>query len=297
MTSPLNEQNTTTGQPREAPCGPVRHFIITRFNLRSADPSSVRMIDEGYLTQRLDLFERFCLPTVRSQTEQDFKWLVLFADDTPAAIRERIAGYSADWPNFVPVYLARGVGQVGRRAVAPYLDESPQTLMTTRLDNDDGLARDYIAKVRRYEGTQERLVLQFPTGYLWQRDRIYLDRQEHNAFTTLIEPLPAGNASEFVTIYKGSHSDIAKLGRVIDVDDEPSWLQVIHGGNLENYLRGSRQRIDRLQRYFAVDMPADAHRETGLEIFLDRMRIFATSTVTRAVRSVRYRLGHYDNIN
>jgi len=295
--SPSAPSNATTDLARAAAIGPVKHFIITRFNLRSLDPSSAKMIDESYLAQRLDLFERFCLPTIRSQTLQDFKWLVLFADDTPAPVKARIEAYGADWPNFVPVYLPRGSGTVGPLVVGPYLDGSPQTLVTTRLDNDDGLARDYIEKVRRYETSHERLVLHFPVGYVWHNERIYLDRQEHNAFTTLIEPLPAGNGTEFNTIYKGSHSDIERLGRLVNIDDEPAWLQVIHGGNLENYLRGRRERIDGLSRRFAVKQPDAARRESGLEIGFDRVRTFATSTATRAVRSIKYRLGLYDDIN
>jgi len=299
MSSPSAPQNPASpGGPTPAG-GPVRHFIITRFNLRGPDdtPSSAKMIDEAYLAQRLELFERFCLPTVRSQTEQDFKWLVLFADQTPEPVKARVARYAADWPNLVPVYLPRGASTVGPLVVRPYLDATPQTLITTRLDNDDGLARDYVAKVQRHAATGERLVLQFPAGYVWHDGRIYLDRQEHNAFTTLVEPLAQGNASEFNTIYKGSHSDIARLGRLVDVDDEPGWLQVIHGTNLENYVRGSRQRIDCLQRHFAVEVPATARHETGLEIGLDRIRTFATSTATRAARSIKYRLGLYDNVN
>ena len=299
MSSP-SEPRDTAGPDAPKPAGnTLRHFIITRFNLRGNEdtPSSAKMIDQAYLAQRLELFERFCLPTVRSQTEQDFKWLVLFADETPEPVKARVAKYAADWPNLVPVYLPRGTGSVGPLVVRPYLDGSPQTLITTRLDNDDGLARDYVAKVQRHGATQERLVLQFPAGYVWHEDRIYLDRQEHNAFTTLVEPLPQGDASEFNTIYKGSHSDIERLGRLINVDDEPAWLQVIHGTNLENYVRGSRQRIDRLQRHFAVEMPATARPESGFEIGLDRIRTFATSTATRAARSIKYRLGLYDNVN
>ena len=151
--------------------------------------------------------------------------------------------------------------------------------------------------MRHHEATAERLVLQFPTGYVWHRDRIYLDRQEHNAFTTLIEPLPAGNASEFFTIYKGSHSEIQKLGQVVDADEEPGWLQVIHGSNLENYVRGRRQRIDGLPRLFDVAVPASAGDESSLEIGFDRVRTFATSNATRLARSIKYRLGLYDDIN
>ena len=84
---------------------------------------------------------------------------------------------------------------------------------------------------------------------------------------------------------------------MVDVDEEPSWLQVIHDSNLENYVRGSRQRIDCLQKHFAVEMPASGRHETHSEIVLDRIRTFAMSTATRAKRSIKYRLGLYDNVN
>ena len=299
MSSPSAPQNIASPAAPTPAGGPVRHFIITRFNLRGMEdtPSSAKMVDEAYLAHRLELFERYCLPSVRSQTVQEFKWLVLFADETPGPIRARVEAYAAEWSNLVPIWLPRGASTVGPLVVAPYLDDSPQTLLTTRLDNDDGLARDYVAKVQRHAPSTERLVLQFPMGYVLHKDRIYFDRQEHNAFTTLVEPLPRGRAGGFNTIYKGSHSDIARLGRIVDVDEEPSWLQVIHDSNVENYVRGSRQRIECLQQHFAVATPATARRETGLEIGLDRIRTFATSTAARAARSIKYRLGLYDNVN
>jgi hypothetical protein len=276
--------------PTPADAWPVKHFVITRFNLRSHDAASQRMIDPAYLGQRLDLFERFCLPTLRGQTRQDFTWLVLFAEDTPEAVKARVARYTQEWPNLVPVYLPAGLEHVGRLVVAPYLDKTPQTLITTRIDNDDGLCRTYIEEVRRLEQAKERTIAHFPVGYVWHRDRIYLDRQDHNAFTTLIEPLPQGVDSSYLTIYKGSHSDIHQLGRVVDLGQEPAWLQVIHDTNLENYVRGRRRRIGELADRFDVEVDSSARGENAVEIGVDRVLTFARSTTTRLMRSVKFRL-------
>ena len=260
----------------------VRHFIITRFNLRES-PSSTLQIDERYLAGRMDHFERFCLPSVRSQTVQDFKWLVLLDAHTPQVIKARIERH-AQWSQLVPVYLPPGIEHVGRLVVAPYLDGSPQTLITTRLDNDDGLCRTSIEDVRRFENVAERTVLQFPVGYVWHRGRIYLDRQERNAFSTLVEPLDRGSDTEYLTIYKGSHSDIHQLGRVVDVADEPAWLQVIHNSNVENYVRGIRHRIGELSGRFDVAIPGPSADESSAEIYFDRVRTLATSTSKRLLR-------------
>lgn len=265
----------------------VMHFIITRFNVRESRQTGALQVDAQYLGARMTLFERFCLPSVRSQTRQDFKWLVLFDVDTPEIVKARIERHG-QWPNLVPVYVPAGTSHVAQRVVAPYLDASPQTLITTRLDNDDALCRTYVEDVRRHEGADKRTVLQFPMGYVWNRGRIYLDRQERNAFLTLVEPLACGAGSEYLTIYKGSHSDIHRVGPVVDVAHEPGWLQVIHDSNVENYVRGSRQHIGKLSGRF--DVVADiAARETSAEIYLDRAWTLASSTGRRLLRHLESR--------
>lgn len=265
----------------------VQHFIITRFNLRwSTDAAGDSQIDPLLLARRLELFERFCLPTVRGQTRQDFKWLVLFDSQSPGPVKARIEAY-ARWPNFVPVYLPPGMEHVGRHVVRPYLDGSPQTVITTRLDNDDGLCRTYVENIRRHENVARRTVLQFPSGYVWHRERIYLDRQECNAFTTLVEPLEAGVNSEFFTIYKGSHSDLYRLGPVVDVSGEPGWLQVIHGANVENAVRGVRCPIQDLGKRFDVIVRPSASDEHVFNFNVDRARTWALSKGKHLLHSIK----------
>ena len=139
MSSSTAHCNAGADHGRSTACGPVKHFIITRFNLRGSDPSSVRMIDDGYLAQRLDLFERFCLPTVRNQTVQDFRWLVLFAEDTPVrdqgahrGLRRRLAQLRAGLPGSRPrAGRAHGGRPVpGRRAADADHDPSRQRRRT-----------------------------------------------------------------------------------------------------------------------------------------------------------------------
>lgn len=268
----------------------VAHFIITRFNLRPKQPSTGKQLDVQWLTERFDLFDRFCYPTVKGQTEQDFRWLVLFDEDTPEPIRSRIRARQA-WPNFVPIFLPPGVEQVGRKVVADQLAEhwagtTPDLLITTRLDNDDGMCRTYIEEIRRHAKVKENTVLQFPVGYVWCRDRIYHDRQDHNAFTTLVEVLGGKADANFSTIYKGSHSDVHKLGKVISISDEPAWVQVVHGGNLENQVRGVRHAMSELGQRFDIEHKALAANENALEMRWDQARTGLKAAVLGALRAV-----------
>lgn len=233
----------------------IQHFIITRFNLRSLDPESGICLDPTWLSQRFDLFERFCYPTVQTQSEQDFTWLVLFDESTPQPFRARIEQL-ADWPGFQAVFLPPGSRDVGRQVVGERLGTSvtPDILITTRLDNDDGLHRDFVAQVQQYSDVNVPTVLEFPNGYVWWRDRIYRDRQPSNPFTSLVEPLDRMAGRPYSTVYRGSHSDISRLGTVVVVSQRPFWVQVVHGGNLENRVRGVRVPLTALGNDFALDV-------------------------------------------
>ena len=248
----------------------LAHFVVTRFNLRAAASAGDYQIDEDWLTSRLDLFETFCYPTVAGQSVQDFKWLVLFDSETPPRIRERIAKLQ-EWQNFVPKFVPPATEHSCRLAVTERLETIPDLLVTTRLDNDDGICRTFIEQVRRrLENVNVPTVLEFPVGYVWHKNRVYLDRQTHNPFTTLAEPCRGSREYKIRTIYSGSHTDVAKLGQIVNVTEEPSWIQVIHGGNLENRARGVRRPIAEIARDFDIRTESLPKREQPLEYYLDK---------------------------
>lgn len=262
------------------------HCVITRFNVRPSASDTGKALDVSWLESRFALFDRFCWPSMRHQTEQNFQWLVLFDAATPEVIRQRIARY-AEWPNFVPIYLQPGTPHSARASVEAYLQTLPDVLITTRLDNDDGLAVDYIEHVQRHASATERTVVEFPSGYLWHRDRLYRDRQPHNAFTSLVEPLKALGTSAFTTIYSGSHTEVEQLGRVVCVSERPSWLQVVHGGNLANRPRGVRCPMASLDACFAVEHADLAAAEGAWALRLDALRTGTYMMVTDALRWVK----------
>ncbi|WP_051227980.1 glycosyltransferase [Gillisia sp. JM1] len=58
-----------------------QHYILTRFNLRAEDwtttKNNEKVLTEEWLEERFDLFENYCFSSVRNQTNQNFKWLVV----------------------------------------------------------------------------------------------------------------------------------------------------------------------------------------------------------------------------
>lgn len=264
----------------------ISHFIITRFNLRR-DAADERAINPAWLDERFALFDRFCFPSVKAQTSQHFRWLVLFDEQTPPQARARIREYER-WPTFIPVFFAPASREQARQAVQAQLrGQPPASLLTTRLDNDDALSTRFIELVQRHADAPVPTLVEFPFGYVWHRDRLYLDRQDRNPFSTLVEPLD--RQSDFRTIYAASHHDVGAGRRVVQASGDPAWIQVIHGGNVANRPRGIRTPMARLSNDFVIEREKLAQSESRVGLRLDVLRTTIRDRLRRTIRAPRGR--------
>ena len=68
------------------------HFILTRFNIRlwTRDKRNHETRTESWPSERFDLFEKFCLPSVKKQSCGEFLWIVLFDEKTPTSYLQRL---------------------------------------------------------------------------------------------------------------------------------------------------------------------------------------------------------------
>ena len=127
----------------------VKHLIMTRFNIECDKDIAFHGNDPEYLAQRFALFDRYCLPSVAAQTSRDFTWLVLFHPQTPEPFRTQIAHYQELYPFFRPVYtdVKEDINVLVAEIGVQYAGDA-EWLLTTRLDNDDMLHRDYVKRLR-----------------------------------------------------------------------------------------------------------------------------------------------------
>ncbi|MCM2270580.1 MAG: putative rhamnosyl transferase, partial [Thermoanaerobaculia bacterium] len=173
----------------------LRHFVLTNFNVAlpgfGADRRGETVRDAAWLDERCELFERFCLPSMRGQSDREFEWLVRW--EPPADPRR--AARLTDYAGQAGLRLV-DASQSFRRAVAAALTPDDEAVLTTRLDNDDALHRDASARLRAaaLAGPPERVFLDLPAGY--QLDlaggglrRLWLPS---NHFLSLLEPCDGG---------------------------------------------------------------------------------------------------------
>ncbi|HOF39809.1 MAG TPA: glycosyltransferase [Candidatus Hydrogenedentes bacterium] len=222
------------------------HFILTRFNVRERPSDTQLVTDPQWLNHRIILFEQFCFPSVKAQTCANFRWLVFFDEATPDEFKERFQAYHLEFSNFEPIYLTEHNPDTVTQAVRQRLAPDTPFVITTRLDNDDALCRDFIQRVQTEFHHQDAEIINFPFGYIWFKGRLYLYRDSSNPFTTLIE-----KNGDFSTVLARWHTRLSEIAPIRQAKGKPAWLQVVHGKNRKNRVRGRRILPDAAS--FSVD--------------------------------------------
>jgi hypothetical protein len=244
----------------------VQHFILTRFNIASPGRESTIRNSPGWLERRFELFERYCLPSMAAQDSPDFTWLIYFDKDTPAQFRQRIDAARAVVP-FEPRYV--GLFDIGIAVddVRERLDPVQPRVVTTRLDNDDAVSRDFLSRVRHHAGRlSDGSVINFTRGVALRKGRLYAASDTSNPFTSLVE-----RADGVQTIWSAKHRDLERLWNLVQVDDAWCWLQVVHGENVANRIKGARLSDAEVLANFAINPETPIEPTGGTALLADRL--------------------------
>lgn len=223
----------------------MEHFIITRFNLKKTDwktdSSSAFVLDENWLKERIELFLDFCLPSVVNQTSDSFKWLIFFEKDSREQLG-RLPKQLKAWDFIEPIFV-KGYEEFQNRLPSLILDRIGQTsqeIITTRLDNDDALHKDFVKNIKEILSLEAPdSVLHFPYGFclqLGKKNKLALQYYPLNQFLSLKEKVGQGKPP--ITVYANEHNRWAENFRVLSGGNDPRWLQIIHERNMKNRFEG-----------------------------------------------------------
>jgi len=232
------------------------HLIITRFNLRegaSIDKNGNPVQTEQWLKTRFELFKQFYLPSLAGQTCNNFKAIVLFDPGTSEEYKQIINILTQKYSFFKPYYAKGGEYHLGQIA-QEYLELGTEYLLTTRLDNDDGLGKNAVAEIQKCFGPEHGLGINLYKGYryLIQPNGCLLLKNSfiNGPFISFIENLKMGCPQ---TAYVYNHDEFFEKSKLIQIRSAYHWLQTIHGSNLVN--KSSGWPVWGLQRLteFAID--------------------------------------------
>jgi hypothetical protein len=263
------------------------HLVLTRFNagLDARTPEG-----STWLRRRMTLFRSLCLPSVRSQrARHPFRWLIICDDGhgSPDWFREQICQAVAGCAEIV--WIQKTPATTLRSIVADLVSAgNAEVLVTTRLDNDDALARGFLDRVQQevIESGDQFRFLNFPLGlqlsgtpdgakFSARSLRKIVDPS--NAFLSLAERT-CGRPP--LTVFAGKHSGVIDRYPTRQLRARPMWLQAIHGDNQRALSWGWPVHPGAL-----ADLDIDVH-VTGMPTSLAVSRGKATAQlVARAVQS------------
>lgn len=222
------------------------HFLITRFNLRlqhtgwSLDKSRSPTLTDQWMSERINIFEHYCLPSVVRQTVRDFTWFIFLDTTTAERYRAFIANLTASH-NWIRLKYVEGLDAFNNKYCDYLLTEVHDGIthvITTRLDNDDMIHEDFISRIQE-EFEQQSLV---PVNMLKvlmlnprKPNRIYVDYQRSNHFISLIERI--GEAGIRGCYYRKDIQWSDSPG-LIQVIDKAYCIESITERNLVNDYRG-----------------------------------------------------------
>lgn len=217
------------------------HYLITRFNLKNPNwdltKNNEALLTDDWMEERMWFFKNFCFPSVVSQTNTNFSWLLYFDVSTPEKYRNEIKELVQNNNNIFVFFIE------GMPAFYPEIYEYIKKnsfeythIITSRIDNDDCISKQFIDEIQKTFKYQEYEVIDVIKGYSLQiKPTVMLGKKEHifNPFISLIE-----KNDNPKTVWFNDHNIWKKQRRIRQYTKKRLWIAVIHEKNKVNNFNG-----------------------------------------------------------
>jgi hypothetical protein len=249
---------------------PFKHYIATRFNLGIYNPQAtgtiapIRISPDEWMAQRMELFTTFTLPSMMSQTCQNFTWISLMDEQTPQTYKDMLAGIARQNIKFIYLDISK-TNLV--TALLENLEPGDYDLITTRLDNDDAFYKDTIRDIqdvyKRNSEIPKPWFIQMPNGYTLDlaTKTVYIKQYPLNPFVTFVE-----TSTQARTAWAFPHTKLPTGIHIEPISAKTYWLTVVHSQNAKNALSSDGAKK------VHYDKPLNLAVLNGFGIDTDRLR-------------------------
>lgn len=265
------------------------HYILTKFNIVASWYKDCSEQEGGrhttklfhtqeWLEERIRLFEVYCLPSVVNQTAS-FVWLVEFNSQSDRILLDRIEVWKQQCPFLVPLFVEPYADDaiVVRNYIAQHT--STDYIITTNLDSDDMIHRDFLAKIQKAFNHQDGQIIHYSSGLQYLEDRQILFSWQNfgNHFYSYVEKMTSQPAT-CVDIQHGSVNNYLEIGS----HAEPGWVEIVHKCNVFNHAFVLKPICYNTSLNFNVNLKIDRFQFIKEYIQLNKRRIVSLFLSKRA---------------
>ena len=218
------------------------HYLVTRFNVPvdnwNRDKTGHPTLDGAWMKHRLALFNRYCVPTISGQTEKNFHWVIYCDIHTFTADKQRIEESVKMIPG-AEIRLVQDHGEMLSDLRKLISNQLTPYVITSRLDNDDGLGKNYIKNVQDHFKEADKLLLNPSGGIVYdvnEKVMTQMKKSLQNHYTCLVEK-NNGNG-KLLTVLSFPHDHPPSDVVIENIPGERAWLKIIHEKNVKSKLKG-----------------------------------------------------------
>jgi len=212
------------------------------------------LFDPERLERRFRLFEGICLPALAGQSDRNFTCIFLVAKDLPAEWRKRLDALIAPLPFVTVVEKPPMNHYLGITEAFESLPTKGFTHRTTfRLDDDDAVDLDYIARLRKLAQKVHKIPQKNePVGIAFNRGLYLSYGKGSTEYYRATERTPLSVGAALVApvdfpkhIYAYNHRALAQYHDCWADQSDFTFLRTLHQDNKSNpHFSGSRELLD-----------------------------------------------------
>lgn len=237
----------------------MKHFLLTRFNEYFPDAMSSYWVDNSnlgidkkWLERRIKIFFQVTFPTVLSQSNKNFRWIIKCHHETPQWAKNELANVSKE-TNAIIDYekVDLGVYEESRifnsiyecrfpsnRLICKHFFEkhidrlaATQDIITTRLDSDDAISFDFVDRIQAR--SQRNRFVDFDIGAIFCNGEFYEFRRPYKTHPSQFCSFRETTSHKYKTktVFFVDHTE----ANPCDYIDDIGWLQINHNMCLNNH--------------------------------------------------------------
>ncbi|MBT0813042.1 hypothetical protein KIH41_17270 [Litoribacter ruber] len=197
---------------------------------------------EEWLLERIDFFKKCCFPSILNQSNKNFTWFFYIDNKTPEHVKKSLGDIFDPFP-FIKLiaheYENFNITRYLMADIECFLGDDFDYLISSRVDTDDMLHKNFIETVQIFFGEQEYKVLNFSKGYVYDMPSGISSQtlRKANPFISLIEKRKNGR---FQTVFCKPHTDFLGDPDYLEIRlRKPLWCMIVHGLNDSTSFYGS----------------------------------------------------------